>query len=70
MTSPYMTSYMASDRGGGTMEENLTQQLTGIFHKPLFQLLIDVQKSYNSFDRGKFMEILRGYGLGTNLQRL
>ena len=34
-------------RGAGTatIEANMAQQLAGIFHEPLFQVLIDVQKS-------------------------
>ena len=46
------------------------QQLEGIVHEPLFQVIIDVQKAYGYFDRGIYMGILRGYGLDNNLQRL
>ena len=53
-----------------TMEANMVQPILGIFHDPLFQVFINVRKSYDSLDRGRFMEILRGYDLGTNLQRL
>ena len=47
-------------RGAGmtTMEENLEQQPAGI------------RKAYGYFDGRRFMEILNGYGLGPNLQRL
>ena len=48
----------------------MVQPILGIFHDPLFQVFINVRKSYDSLDRGRFMEILRGYDLGTNLQRL
>ena len=38
-------------QGKGTgpeiMDANLEQQLAGIFHEPLFQVFIDVQKDYN-----------------------
>ena len=52
------------------MEAKLEQQLAQIFHEPLLQVFIDVRKAYDSLDRGICMEILRGYGLGPNLQRL
>ena len=53
-------------RGAGmvTMEAKLDQQLERIFHKPLFQVFIDVRKAYYSLDRGRSMEILWGYVLG------
>ena len=61
-------------RGRGTgmeiMEENLEQQLTVIFHEPLLQVFIDVQKAYDSLYRGICMEIIRGYGMGPKIQRL
>ena len=59
-------------RGTATaiMEENLDQQLAGLCHDPLFQVFLDVQKAYDSLDRVRCMEIIRGYIPGTNLQRL
>ena len=48
----------------------MVQKLAGIVHKLIFQVFIDVRKAYNSLDRGICMEILRGYGLRPNLQRL
>ena len=52
------------------MEENLEQQLAGIVHEPLLQLILDVQKAYDSLYRGICTEIRRRYGLGPKLQRL
>ena len=52
------------------MEENLAQQLAGISHGPLFQVFIDVKKTYESLDKRRLIEILRGYSHGPNLQRL
>ena len=49
------------------MEAKLEQQLAGIVREPLFQVFIDVRKSYNFLDRGRCIEILRGYGLGPKL---
>ena len=59
-------------RGKGTanLEAKLTQQLVGIAHKPIFQFFLDVYKAYESLDRGRCLEILRGYGLGMNIARL
>ena len=37
------------------MEAKLEQQLTGIVHEPLFQVFLDVRKSYDSLDQGKYM---------------
>ena len=34
------------------------------------QIFIDVRKAYNSLDRGRCIEVLRGYGMGLNLARL
>ena len=53
-----------------TMEAKLAQKLAGLYHGPPFQVLLDVRKAYDSLDRGRCMEILRGYGLGPNLKRL
>ena len=52
------------------MEANLAQHLDGLLHEPLFQVLLDFCKSYDSLDRGRYLEILRGYGMGPNLARL
>ena len=56
--------------GTTTVEVIMAQQLAGLVHKPLFQVFLDVPKSYDSVDRGVCMEILRGYGFGPNLHRL
>ena len=48
----------------------MEQQLLGIFHEPLFHVFIGVQKAYDFLDRGRYMEIIRGYGMGPKLQRI
>ena len=53
--------------GTMTMEAKLSHELVVMVHKPILQVLLDVQKPYNYIDRGKCMDILRGYGLGTNI---
>ena len=57
------------ERGTGTdtLEANLAQQMAGISHKPLFQVLLYFRKAYDSLGRGWCLEILRGYELGPNL---
>ena len=56
--------------GTATLEAKLEHQLDGISHKPLFQVFLNVHKAYGSLDRGRCLEIMRGYGLGLNLARL
>ena len=53
--------------GTATLEAKLAQHLAGLFHEPLFYVLLDMHKSYNSLDRAMYLETLRGYFLGPNL---
>ena len=59
-------------RGVGTaaLEAKLAQQMVGLTHKPLFQVFLDVQNSYEYLDRERCLELLRRYGLETNLDRI
>ena len=52
------------------MDANLVQKLVGLAHKPLFQVFLDVRKAYDSFKRYRCLELLGGYGMGPNLERL
>ena len=52
--------------GTATLGAKLAQQLAGIAHEPLFQVLLDVPKAYYSLDRVRYMEIMWGYGMGHN----
>ena len=36
----------------------------------MFQVFLDVWKAYDSLDRGRCLEIFRGYGLGPNQDHL
>ena len=56
--------------GTATLEEKLAHQLEGIAHEPLFQVFLDVREVYDSLDRARCMEILRGYGMGQNTVHL
>ena len=54
-------------KGTATMEAKLDHNLAIMVHEPLFQVLLDVKKAYNSLDRVRCMEIMRRYDLGTRL---
>ena len=56
--------------GTATMEAKLAQQLAVLVNEPLLQVFLYVQKAYNSLNRGRYMDVLRGYIIGPNLQRL
>ena len=60
------------ERGAGTatLEENFAQQLAGIAHEPLFRVFLDVRKAYDSLYRGRCMEIMMGYRMGSRTSRL
>ena len=56
--------------GTATLDSKLAQQLAGIEHRPLFQVFLDVRNTCEFMDSGRFLKILRGYGLGKNLDLL
>ena len=56
--------------GTATLETNLVQQLAGICHARLFWVLLDVHKVYDLIYQKIFMEVLKGYGIGTKIMRL
>ena len=55
-------------RGMGTaiLELKRTQELSIIDHGPLFLVLLDLCKSYNTLDRGRLLATKEGYGAGTH----
>ena len=57
-------------RGIAMLEANLSQQMEGLVHDPLFQVFIYGRKAYDSLDRERCLELLRGYEMGPNLARL
>ena len=65
---------MGSEKEGGegtsTLEANLAHQLDKIAHEPLFQVFLDFHKAYESLDRERLLELLRGYGMVPNIARL
>ena len=46
--------------GTSTLEATLVYQVAWIAHGLLFQVFLDIQKAYDSLNRGHCMEILRG----------
>ena len=46
--------------GTVTLEAKLVQNMAGITNEPLLKIFLDVRKTYDSLDRGRCMEILRG----------
>ena len=53
-----------------TLEAKIYQKLERIAKDALFQVLLDVHKTYDSLDMERCLEILREYGMGMNLARL
>ena len=56
--------------GTDTLETKMDQQLAGIAHEPFFQVFLEICNSYDSIDRGRCSEVLRGYYIGLNLAHL
>ena len=56
--------------GTATLKTKSVQQLSGIAHKLMFQVFLDVQKTQSSLNRGWGMGIIMGYGMGQNRARL
>jgi exonuclease III len=61
-----------SSRGTGTaiLELILRMQLSHIQHRPLYLIFLDLTKAYDTLDRDRTLEILKGYGIGPNVIRL
>lgn len=59
-------------RGTGTacLEAKMRMQLSAFQGTPLFQIFIDLRKAYDTLDRTRTMEILKGYGVGDRLVQL
>ena len=56
--------------GTATLEAKRAQNMVGLAHETLFQVFLDVRKAYESLDRDQCLQLLSGYGMGTNLARL
>ena len=44
--------------GTATLEANMEQHLARLAHEPIFHVLLEVCKAYDSIDRGRCLEIL------------
>ena len=56
--------------GAVTLKATLSQHLSRFSHDPLLQVFLDVRKVYGLMYRGWCLEILMGYKLVPNLDRL
>ena len=56
--------------GTETLEAKLAQKLAGISNKLMLQVFLEVRKAFDSLNRGRYMGILRWYGMVQNTARL
>ena len=56
--------------GTATLEAKLAHKMAGLVHDPLFRVFLDVCKACASLGRERSLELLRIYGMETNLSRL
>jgi hypothetical protein len=61
-----------AERGtvAATIEAKLLMQNTCAQRKALYQIFIDLAKAYGTLDRGRNLEVLKGYGTGPRVLRL
>ena len=59
-------------RGTSTaiMEAKLLAQLCCQSDEALFVVFLDLMKAYDMLDQSRAMEVLKGYGVGSNLRRI
>jgi hypothetical protein len=53
-----------------TIEVKLLMQNICAQRKVLYQIFIDLAKAYDTLDRGRTLEVLKGYGTGPRVLRL
>ncbi len=56
--------------GTASIEAKLAQQLAWRDQCPLYVIYLDLKKAYDAINRGRMLEILEAYGVGSNLLRL
>ena len=52
------------------MELKLAQDLSSVNQEPLFLVLIDTRKAYNTVDHDRLIRALEGYGVGPKMCEL
>ena len=56
--------------GTTSFKAKLIQYLTSIMEEVLYEIFLDLHKSYDALDKGRCLEILEGYEVGTQAIRL
>ena len=56
--------------GTATLQSNLYQHLVGLSHELFFQVFLDLRNAYDLLYRDQCLKLLRGYGLGPNLDQI
>ena len=56
--------------GTATLEAKLLQQLAAMKEEVLNVIFLDLTKAYDSLERSRSLEILKGYGVGQQVRRL
>ena len=56
--------------GTATLQFNLYQHLVGLAHELFFQVFLDLRNAYDLLYRDQCLKLLRGYGLGPNLDQI
>ena len=62
--------WAACGKSTAVPESKLLQQLTSVRDAILFGVFLDLHKSYDALDKGRCLEILEGYEVGTQAIRL
>ena len=56
--------------GTATLEAKLLQQLAAMREEVLYVIFLDLTKAYDALDRSRSLEILKGYGVGEQVQKM
>ena len=56
--------------GTATLEAKILQKLAALREEVLYVIFLDLHKAYDALDRSRCLEILEGYGIGTQSRTL